>query len=115
MFLEIGNLLIVLAIIYFLVEVGGPAAIGDTPYFWLTKSIFGKKKNNSRGNTLEDDIAEAMKAVEIAKIALEKVSYSAEQGSSKAKEEYEKLKKIYEDSESKLKALRRTKTSKTEK
>jgi hypothetical protein len=110
MFVEIGYLCGVFVILYFIVEIGVPAVLNDRKYFWITKSIFEKSGTNVK--PLEEQISEATKAVDTAKIALEKLSNSANQESSEAKKEYQRLKEIYDDSASKLDALNKTKSYK---
>lgn len=109
MFIEIGYLLAILLIILFIAEIGVPAVLGDREYFWITKSIF-KKKDKSPKKPLEEQISDATIAVNAAKVALEKLSDSANQESSSAKKEYQRLKKIYDDSTTKLNALNKKKT-----
>jgi hypothetical protein len=109
MIAEIGLLLVVLLVLYFVVELGVPAALKDRKPFWLTKYVFGK---GELPVGLDKQIADAKKAFENAKTALENLKGSAEQESSEAKKEYQRLHKVYTDAHAKLTALNQTKTHK---
>jgi hypothetical protein len=106
---ELGLLLVVLLVLYFVVEIGVPAALKDRKPFWLTKYVFGE---GELPVGLDKQIADAQKAVENAKNALANLRGSAGQESSEAKREYQRLHKVYTDAHSKLTALNQTKTRK---
>jgi hypothetical protein len=104
----IGFLVVLLLVFLFLVEFGIPAILNDREYFWVTKSLF-KKKKDVKGMTLKEQIEDAKDTFEEAKRKFDVLRLSADKKSRKARRELEIAGRVYETSKKNLDTLNKTK------